>query len=95
MAQRQGGDEHVARDATQAYDAQVPRLGALVRDLTDVVRLESGTLTLTWAAMDVVPLVARVVETARDLPPGHTIHLDARTAPLCAWRRRAAGAGAV
>jgi len=80
-AHRTSDDERLVRYATQAL-GQVRRLAALVRDLTDVARLQSGKLTLDLAPLDLVPLVARVVETARDLPPGHTIGLDAGAAPL-------------
>ncbi len=81
-------DERLVRYATQAH-GQARRLTALVGDLTDVARLQSGKLTLDLTPVDLVPLAARVVETARDLPPGHTIGLDADTAPL--WVRGDAG----
>jgi len=79
--QHTSGDERLVRYATRA-DSQVRRLAALVHDLTDVARLQSGKLTLALAPVDLVPLVAGVVETARDLPPGHLIHLDAAPEPL-------------
>ena len=81
MVQRAGGDERLVRYATQAH-GQLQRLGVLMRDLTDVARLQSGKLSYRWDLVDLVPLVTRAVETARDLPPGHTIRLDAPTAPL-------------
>jgi len=74
-------DEHLFYLATKAQ-GQTRRLAALVDDLTDVARLQSGKLTLDLAPVDLVPLVAGVVETARDLPPGHIIHLDAAPEPL-------------
>ncbi len=80
-AQRISDDERLVRYATQAL-GQARRLAALVRDLTDVARLQSGKLTLDLAPLDVAPLVARVVETARDLPPGRTISLDVGATPL-------------
>jgi len=76
-----GGDDRLVYYATRAQE-QVRRLTALVNDLTDVARLESGKLTLDLVPLDLVPLVARVIATARDLPPGHTIHLDAPTEPV-------------
>jgi len=79
--QRTSNDERTRRYATQAQ-GQMRRLVALVRDLTDVARLQSGKLTLTMAPLDLAALVTGVVETARDLPPGHTIHLDAGAVPL-------------
>jgi len=80
-AHRASDDERLVRYATQAL-GQVKRLAALVRDLTDVARLQSGKLTLDRVPLDLGPLVARVVETARDLPPGHTIGLAAGATPL-------------
>ncbi len=80
-AHRTSDDERLVRYATQAL-GQARRLVALVRDLTDVARLQSGKFTLTLAPLDLIPLVARVVETARDLPPGHTISLDVGATPL-------------
>ncbi len=79
--QHTGDDERTRRYATQAQ-GQMRRLVALVRDLTDVARLQSGKLTLDVDPLDLAALVAGVVETARDLPPGHTIHLDAGVVPL-------------
>ena len=78
---RTSDDERLVRYATQAL-GQARRLVALVRDLTDVARLQSGKLTLDLAPLDLIPLVARVVETARDLPPGHTISLVVGATPL-------------
>ncbi len=79
--QRTSDDERIRRYATQAQ-GQTRRLVALVRDLKGVARLQSGKLTLTLAPLDLAALTAGVVETARDLPPGHTIHLDAPTEPV-------------
>ncbi|MDQ2830044.1 MAG: PAS domain-containing sensor histidine kinase [Chloroflexota bacterium] len=75
------GDERLIRYAAQAL-SQMRRLTALVGDLTDVARLQSGKLTLVLAAVELGAVVERVVETARDLPPGHTIHLAAAADPL-------------
>ncbi len=44
--------------------------------------MESGKLTLDLAPLELGALAAGVVETARDLPPGHTIRLDAGAVPL-------------
>ena len=79
--QHTSDDERTRRYATQAQ-GQARRLVALVRDLTDVARLQSGKLTLDLASLDLAALAAGVVETARDLPPGHTIRLDAPTEPV-------------
>jgi len=79
--QRTSDDERIRRYATQAQ-GQTRRLVALVRDLKDVARLQSGKFTLTLAPLDLAALTAGVVETARDLPPGHTIRLDDGAVPL-------------
>ena len=86
--QSTSGDERLIRYAAQAL-SQMRRLTALVSDLTDVARLQSGNLTLVLDAVELGTVVARVVETARDLPPGHTIHLAAAAEPL--WLESDAG----
>jgi len=80
-AQSMNDDKRLVYYATQARE-QTKRLTALVGDLTDVARLESGKLTFHLARLDLGALATRVVETARDLPPGHAIHLDAPTRPV-------------
>jgi len=74
-------DERLVLYATRAL-SQMRRLTALVGDLTDVARLQSGKLTLVLTAVELGAVVERVVETARDPPPGHTIHLAAAADPL-------------
>jgi two-component system, chemotaxis family, CheB/CheR fusion protein len=61
------------------------RLAVLVRDLTDVVRLQSGKLVLTCQAVDLVALVTQVVEDVQVLAQGRTVHLDAGTGPLLVY----------
>jgi two-component system, chemotaxis family, CheB/CheR fusion protein len=61
------------------------RLAVLVRDLTDVVRLQSGKLVLTCQAVDLVALVTQVVEDVHVLAQGRTVHLDAGTGPLLVY----------
>jgi len=75
VVQPAGGDERVLRYAARAREEAV-RLAALVRDLTDVTRLQSGKLTIAWDVVDLAALAARVVSVARDLPPGHRIRLE-------------------
>jgi len=74
-------DERLVYYATRAA-GQTRRLTELVGDLTDVTRLQSGKLTLEVGAVDLAALVERVIEMARDLPPGHTIHLDSAAEPV-------------
>ena len=82
VAERADGDERILRYATLA-DRQVHRLAVLIRDLTDVSRLQSGKLTLVLDVVDLAPLVAGVIEVARDLPPIHTINLQVLGSQLC------------
>jgi len=86
--QSTSGDERLVLYATRAL-SQMRRLTALLGDLTDVAHLQSGQLTVALAAVELGAVVARVVETARDLPPGHTIHLAAGADPL--WLEGDAG----
>ena len=81
-------DERLTLYATRAL-SHMRRLTALVGDLTDVARLQSSKLTLILATAELGAVVARVVETARDVPPGHTIHLVAAAEPL--WLEGDAG----
>jgi len=65
------------------------RLVALVGDLVDVTRLQSGKLTLDPAPLEVGALAALAVETARGQAQAqeqtHTLTLDAPAEPL--WVR--------
>ena len=61
------------------------RLVVLVRDLTDVARLQSSKLVLTCQAVDLVVLVMQVVEDVQALAQGRTVHLDAGTSPLLVY----------
>ncbi len=85
---RAGSDERARLYATRALH-QTQRLVTLVRDLTDAARVQGGTLRLDRAALDLVPLIAQVAETAQALPAGHAIRLDLAAAPV--WVRGDAG----
>src|ERR671933_2815520 len=86
--QHPGADQQLARYATTAQH-HVRRLVALVGDLVDVTRLQSGKLTLDPAPLEVGALAAQAVETARGLAQTHTLTLDAPAEPL--WGRGDAG----
>src|SRR5205085_10677905 len=90
LLQRPGADEPLARYATKAQH-HVRRLAALVGDLVDVTRLQSGKLTLDLAPLEVGALAAQAVETARGLAQEqtHPLTLDAPAEPL--WVRGDAG----
>jgi len=83
-----GSDERSRRYAMRALH-QTQALVTLVRDLTDAARVQGGQLRLDRAALNLVPLIAQVAETAQALPGGHTIHLDLGVAP--AWVHGDAG----
>jgi two-component system CheB/CheR fusion protein len=92
LLQRPGADQHLARYAATAHH-HVRRLAALVNDLVDVTRLQSGKLTLDPAPLEVGALAAQAVETARGLAQEqthtHPLTLDAPAEPL--WVRGDAG----
>src|SRR5579884_3861867 len=62
-------NERAAHYATLALE-QLRRMATLVNELLDVSRLRSGALTLTFERLDLVPLVAHVVEAAQVLTQG-------------------------
>jgi two-component system CheB/CheR fusion protein len=92
LLQRQGADQHLALYAATAQH-HVRRLVALVGDLVDVTRLQSGNLTLDPAPLEVGALAAQAVETARGLEQAqeqtHPLTLDAPPEPL--WVQGDAG----
>ncbi|HXT38152.1 MAG TPA: ATP-binding protein, partial [Chloroflexota bacterium] len=75
------GNERLRGFADKALH-EAERLVLMVRDLTDVSRLQTGKLTLYRNRLNFTALVAQVVELARDLPPGHDIHLEMDLEPL-------------
>src|SRR5919202_4286469 len=86
--QRWSAEQHLALYAATAQH-HVRRLVALVGDLVDVTRLQSGKLTLDPTPLEVGALAAQAVETARGLAQTHTLTLDAPVEPL--WVRGDAG----
>ena len=75
------GNERLRGFAAKALH-EAERLVLMVRDLTDVSRLQSGKLTLDRKPLDFAALITQVVELARDLPPGHAIHLETASGPM-------------
>jgi two-component system, chemotaxis family, CheB/CheR fusion protein len=90
ILQRSGADEPLRRYTATALH-HTRHLAALVSDLVDVTRLQSGKLTLNPAPLEVGALAAQAVETARGLPQEqtHPLTLDAPAEPL--WVRGDAG----
>jgi len=76
-----GAEQSAQRYAGLALD-QVARLEALVRDLTDVTRLQSGRLSLSPEVVELTPLVAQAVEGAQNLAEGQHFHLETRSKGL-------------
>ncbi len=71
-----GADPRAARYASQAR-REVTRLAGLVGDLVDVVRLQTGKLTLRLEPVDVGAVVARAAEVARAVADGVEIREEA------------------
>lgn len=74
-------DERVRR-WVQAADDQARRLTTLVTDLTDIARLQGGSLALSLEQLDLRDVVSRSVETARDLDDAREIRLDLPSDPI-------------
>ncbi|MGE3908123.1 MAG: ATP-binding protein [Chloroflexota bacterium] len=82
------GDPRIVRRALQAIETQSDRLTRLVSRLLDVARIEGGRLTVEPVNVDIIPLVAGVVDTIQASGShGHfrtraPEHLFARVDPL-------------
>lgn len=74
----------VVERALRTLDSQSTRLARLVAQLLDVSRVESGTLVLEPTALDLVPLLERLAQTAQASGRGHVVVTQAR-GPLWAW----------
>ncbi len=89
MAERRQGDaERVRRYVGQARE-QARRLGGLVEELVDAVRLQDGRLRLTRRPLELGATVGGAVETARMLTQGQAIELAEAGEPL--WVHADAG----
>lgn len=75
------GSERLRQSATDALD-QVRRLNALVEDLLDVTRLQSGVLQVHLEPMDLVSVALQAVDTARAVAQGQAIELDVGAEPF-------------
>ena len=62
--------------------AQVRRLSALVDELLDATRLQTGKLQLTYAPLDFGALVANVARSAESAARGHTLGAEIEPGPL-------------
>ena len=67
--------ERVIR-ALQVISSQGDKLGRLLGQLLDISRLDSGKLVLEPAIIELPPLVADIVDTARSCRQSHTFTLD-------------------
>jgi signal transduction histidine kinase len=79
--------EQIKTYATNAL-SQTKRLGALVRDLTDVSRLRTGKLSYARELVDIVPLVQRVATTAEPLMGSTQVRTDLQHGPLLVFGDR-------
>ena len=81
MADRPVNDARVRNFVTKALHS-TRQLGLLVRDLTDVSRLQTGKLQLHRQPLELGALCEQVVEIGRDMPPGHIIHFASESTPV-------------
>jgi two-component system CheB/CheR fusion protein len=70
------GDPRALRYASQARQ-EVARLTGLVSDLVDVVRLQTGKLTLKLEPVDLRAVIARAADVARSIADGMEIREEA------------------
>jgi two-component system CheB/CheR fusion protein len=77
----ESNDERPHKYATQALE-QTQRLTALISELLDVARLQSGKLTLVFEPVALAPLVRRVIDTAQVATTTQAIALEAEGEPL-------------
>jgi two-component system CheB/CheR fusion protein len=71
-----GEPDAKARGLLDALLVETRRLGLLVNDLMDVVRLQSGQVVLHRQRVDLVALIRRVADLAQHLARGQTIAMD-------------------
>ncbi|HEV8636653.1 MAG TPA: chemotaxis protein CheB [Chloroflexota bacterium] len=71
------GDERAPRRMAAVAEEQTRRLAALVRDLHDVTRLQSGDFPIAPEMVDLRSVVGAAVETARALAGERTINFEA------------------
>ncbi|HEY7294760.1 MAG TPA: GAF domain-containing protein, partial [Dehalococcoidia bacterium] len=64
-------------EGLSVMESQLRRIGALLNDLLDFTRIQTGALPLRRAPMDLVALTRAVVQRARLSPDGERILLDA------------------
>jgi PAS domain S-box-containing protein/excisionase family DNA binding protein len=80
--------ERYRQASVDAIIGQVDLLGRLIRDLTDVSRLDEGRLPLEPAPMDLVDVVRACAEQARGLSHNHSIRIVSPDAPIIGvWDR--------
>lgn len=80
--------ERYRQVSVDAIIGQVDLLGRLIRDLTNVSRLDAGRLPLEPAPMDLVEVVRACAEQAGDLSQNHSIQVVGLDAPIIGvWDR--------
>jgi len=77
----ESGDERPRKYAAQALE-QTQRLTALIGELLDVARLQSGKLALAFESVALAPLVRRVIDTTQMTTTTQTIALEVEKEPL-------------
>ena len=84
LLQRRLGDgiDERSRQQLDVARLQTRQLTALIYDLIDIVRLQTGRLHLNTESIDIVSVVRDAVESSRDATKGQTIEIDAPAHPL-------------
>lgn len=70
------------REYLRAAELQTNRQTALIEELVDATRLESGRLSLRPERLDLASLTARAIEVAQVLSPQHAVGLTADDGPI-------------
>lgn len=78
------GQEREIRTA-EAIVSNGKRMNTMIQELLEVTRLESGRVELHREELDLVSLVARVIETVVSPPERDRIRIEVLSAPLPVW----------
>jgi len=73
---------HPMTQAIEAIEEQATRMGDMISEMHDAVRIRRGDLELHLEPVALVPLVAHAVEQQRKLFPEHEIELEVSGEPL-------------
>jgi signal transduction histidine kinase len=69
-------------EALRAIDKEAARLDELIGNVLDMSRLESGTLSLEWVAVDICPILREEIDSIAASAPDHTVLATIPDLPL-------------